>query len=591
MKKTISLSEKSVNLLTWNPKRFVRGVKKVRLKLLQLLPTNSCIINKACCHLLTMFLLMRQYHQKKKTLYIVELVPKNNLTTYLDKLNLCNPNTLVTRLLQIVLQESISRGKVFKPFWNEQCQKLSEISWLPIKIDSVDSDLTSLKALSILEEEKSLSWITKTNLCQQNKNWLQTYYPLFTSITADKWEKEGIQNRELFKSLKIRLYPTQIQKQQIKGWMGTARYIYNKTLNHIQTTHENNWMKNRNQLITKESRFCEECKILSKSYTCKVCKSECSVLINQNIHDWELRTPKEIRLYALKSVSSAYKSAWTNVKRGHFSGFNMKFKSKKKTNVQDCIEIVKTAVNFKNNKVFIYPTILKSGIKIGKRNLKKYKDMKLIDHCKLEFDGTFYNLIINSKVIVKKEHQQLDKVISIDPGVKTFLTCYDPDGNVTEFNKSDKIKQLKKKINNMSFLRKKKRYILKANLKIRNLIDELHWKSINFLTKNYNTVILPNFESQGIVKNSLKTSLNRETMLLRHYTFRERLKSKARTIKNMVIVSVTEEYTTKTCGYCGVLNKKIVLGDSEFTCGSCNLTFNRDYNGARNIFLKTITGQ
>ena len=143
----------------------------------------------------------------------------------------------------------------------------------------------------------------------------------------------------------------------------------------------------------------------------------------------------------------------------------------------------------------------------------------------------------------------------------------------------------------MTSLRKQKRYILKANLKIRNHVDDLHWKTITYLTRNYNTVILPNFESQGMVKGSLKKELNREIMLLRHYTFRERLKNKVRTIKNMVIVSVTEEYTTKTCGNCGVLNHVLKLGDTVFDCSSCDLSFDRDYNGARNIFIKTLSGQ
>lgn len=585
-------SGKSVNLSILHPRQFVRGVKQVRSKLLQLLPTNFCIIDKAFCHLLITFLLTRKYHKKKQTLYIVELVPKNKLTTYFDKLNVCEPNTLVTQLLQIVLRGSILNGKVLKPFWNKQCLDLSETLWLPIKIDSVDSDSSLLKPLSILEEGQSQFLTIKKNESQLNKNWLKTYYPLFTSITADKWEKEGTQNKELFRSLKIRLYPTKEQRLIINNWMGTARFVYNKTLNHLNETKDYNWMRVRNKLVTKESRYCETCEKLSKSHTCKTCNSLCNVILNDTIQNWELETPKDIRLYALKSVITAHKSAWTNVKMGNFRGFNIKFKTKKKTSSQDCIEIDKSSVSFKDNKVFMYSTFLKTGIKIGKRNLKKYKDMSITDHCKLEFDGTFYNLIINSLVKEQREHEQKEKVISIDPSVKTFATCYDPDGKMISFNKnSTAIKALKHKINSMAFFRKKKRYILKANLKIRNLVDDLHWKTITYLTKNYNTVILPNFESQGMVNGSLKKELNREIMLLRHYTFRERLKNKARTIKNMVIISVTEEYTTKTCGNCGMLNQTVKLGNSVFNCSSCGLSFDRDYNGARNIFIKTLSGQ
>lgn len=589
---TTSRSGKSVNLSTLHPRQFVRGVKQVRSKLLQLLPTSSCIIDKACSHLLMAFLLLRNHHIKKQTLFIVELVPKNKLTTYLDKLNVCEPSSLPTQLLQIVLQGSILKGKALKPFWNEQCLALSETLWLPIKIDSVDSDSSLLKPLSISEVVPSQYLTIKTNTCPLNKSWLKTCYPSFTSITADKWAKEGTPNKTLYKSLKIRLYPNKDQKRTIHQWMGTARYVYNKTLHDLNETRDYNWMRVRNKLVTKESRYCETCRRLSKAFVCKTCKHLCTVLTNDTIKNWETETPKDIRLYALKSVIEAHKSAWTNVKRGNFKGFNMKFKTKKKTSTQDCIEIDKKAVSFRNNKVFLYSTILKTGISIGKRNLRKFKDMTITDNCKVEYDGTYYNLIINSVVVEKRDHDQHDKVLSIDPGVKTFATCYDPDGKLISFNKnSELIKKLKRKIDEMSKLRKAKRYILKANLRIRNSVDDLHWQTITYLTKNYNTVILPNFESQGMVKGSLKRELNREIMLLRHYEFRERLKHKARTINNMVIVSSTEEYTTKTCGNCGVLNHVVKLGDDVFKCGSCRLSMDRDYNGARNIFIKTVSGQ
>lgn len=351
-------------------------------------------------------------------------------------------------------------------------------------------------------------------------------------------------------------------------------------------------MRVRNRIVTKESRYCETCRCLSKAFVCKTCSQVCTVLVNDTVKSWEIETPKDIRLYALKSVIAAHKSAWTNVKRGNFKGFSMNFKTKKKTSTQDCIEIDKSSVSFRDNKVFIYSTILKTGIKIGKRNLKKFRDMTITDHCKIEYDGVYYNLIINSVVANKKDHEQYERVVSVDPGVKTFATCYDPDGKLISFNKNATlITKLKKKIDRMSLLGKAKRYILKANLKIRNSVDDLHWQTITYLSKHYNTVILPNFESQGMVKGSLKRELNREIMLLRHYQFRERLKYKARTISNMVIVSTTEEYTTKTCGNCGVLNHVVKLGDDVFNCGSCQVSMDRDYNGARNIFIKTVSGQ
>jgi ribosomal protein L37AE/L43A len=49
----------------------------------------------------------------------------------------------------------------------------------------------------------------------------------------------------------------------------------------------------------------------------------------------------------------------------------------------------------------------------------------------------------------------------------------------------------------------------------------------------------------------------------------------------------TEEYTTQTCTYCGLLNKKIG-GDKIITCKDCKMSVDRDYVGARNILLRFI---
>src|SRR2546423_588161 len=54
------------------------------------------------------------------------------------------------------------------------------------------------------------------------------------------------------------------------------------------------------------------------------------------------------------------------------------------------------------------------------------------------------------------------------------------------------------------------------------------------------------------------------------------------------VVICTEEYTSKTCGCCGVINKN--LGSLKtFKCPSCGATIDRDVNGARNVLLKYIT--
>jgi transposase len=76
-------------------------------------------------------------------------------------------------------------------------------------------------------------------------------------------------------------------------------------------------------------------------------------------------------------------------------------------------------------------------------------------------------------------------------------------------------------------------------------------------------------------------------LLLKHGKFLERLKTYSEKLDNQLIIT-SEDYTSKTCGRCGNIDKK--LGSKEiYTCEKCNYKEDRDLNGARNILLKLIS--
>ena len=105
------------------------------------------------------------------------------------------------------------------------------------------------------------------------------------------------------------------------------------------------------------------------------------------------------------------------------------------------------------------------------------------------------------------------------------------------------------------------------------------------LTNKYR-LFLPIFESQGIVKKSNNKRLNREILRYRHYDFQQKLINKCKLIKGCSVKIVSEAYTTKTCTRCGELNDP---GKSKaYNCSECSLSIDRDINGARNIFLRSI---
>ena len=178
---------------------------------------------------------------------------------------------------------------------------------------------------------------------------------------------------------------------------------------------------------------------------------------------------------------------------------------------------------------------------------------------------------------------------AIDPGVRTIYS----ETSVSQIKvDKERLKKYLLKIDTMRSLRGKKQIKKKRSSKkerqiqrkIGNLVDELHHKTINYLTDRYDTIVLPPFESQEIVKKSSNSSMNRSLLQLKHYKFRMRLGSKCE-MTNRTMINTTEEFTSKTCSNCG--NLKNDLGASEiYRCNSCKLIFERDVNGSRNIFIK-----
>ena len=61
---------------------------------------------------------------------------------------------------------------------------------------------------------------------------------------------------------------------------------------------------------------------------------------------------------------------------------------------------------------------------------------------------------------------------------------------------------------------------------------------------------------------------------------------KAEEIGKQVFI-VSEAYTSKTCSWCGWINRKLG-GKKIFKCRRCNLCLDRDINGARGIFLRAL---
>jgi IS605 OrfB family transposase len=177
------------------------------------------------------------------------------------------------------------------------------------------------------------------------------------------------------------------------------------------------------------------------------------------------------------------------------------------------------------------------------------------------------------------------RIISLDPGVRKFLVGYDPDGKTVFIgeNSNAKLIQLLHSIDNIK-ISKKRRILWK---KVKNLVEEMHWKSISFLIQNYDTIILPDFRVSQMIRSRKLTRMTKRLMCMYSFhQFRQRLEYKCSVYGKRLLI-VDESYTSCTCGVCGSINRSL-KGSERFTC-ECGFDVDRDVNGSRNILIKTLS--
>lgn len=416
---------------------------------------------------------------------------------------------------------------------------------------------------------------------------------------------------------KIRIYPTKKQKIFFNKCFGVTRYIYNNIVNYVNTTYKDD-ISNFNKLKEKGCIFDNCCKDIHENskYFCKKHirkKIKYSFDINRislrnrvlvNDKDltednlWQKEVPYDTRQLIIDDFCTAYKTCITNRRNNNINYFNFRFKTKKDT----------TQIFHINKKALTKELELFKRRKIGKLRVRKKmrkwleKNIKEIEcNCKIiRYNPNQYYLLLSIKKKIKYKKADLG-IVSLDPGVRSFQTFYSSDGICGKigYNFKNKLKNINKKIDNLKSVHTKiKNKKTKKNLrnrifllrtKIKNMISDLHWKTINFLCKYFNIIILPNFETSNMTEKknrNIGKDTVKELLSLNHYKFKLRLKYKCEMLGRKLLL-VDESYTSKTCGNCGNINNNLG-NDKIYSCSKCNYNIDRDLNGARNILLKHL---
>jgi putative transposase len=181
--------------------------------------------------------------------------------------------------------------------------------------------------------------------------------------------------------------------------------------------------------------------------------------------------------------------------------------------------------------------------------------------------------------------------VSLDPGIRTFMTGLS-ENHIIKIgtNVSSKIKSYHKRLSNTNKIfsdGKRRKKEMTYRRKIKNLVDDLHWKTINYLTKTYKTILIGDMSVKGIVRKgeSVLNGINKKTALsLKFYEFRQRLKYQCYT-KHINYKELDERYTSKICSNCGWVNEELE-GKKMFECKKCKKKIDRDINGCRGILMK-----
>ena len=211
-------------------------------------------------------------------------------------------------------------------------------------------------------------------------------------------------------------------------------------------------------------------------------------------------------------------------------------------------------------------------------------------------DKFYLHLPVNENSTISPIDERRE-VVALDPGVRTFMAGYDPDGYCFEWAHNDNrrlrrlqeaCRKLQSEMDKSSNTRRRKLQKVQDRIrdKLSHIVDDNQFKLICFLTKTYKHVLLPSFQSKQMLQMNLNKKTKQELQLWRHFTFRQRLIARAKLVGCNIHV-VTEEYTSRTCTSCGYLNKKCQKKDKK--CRQCSHYIDRDINGARNIYLKTFS--
>ena len=373
----------------------------------------------------------------------------------------------------------------------------------------------------------------------------------------------------MLRAIKIRLYPNKTQTEQFNKLLGCYRFVYNQCLaRKINSYNENKISENLSTL----GKFIHH------------------ELLKDDNYIWLREQNTRVLKQALIDMLRAYKNFYTL-----HTGYP-KFKSKKDNKLSCRFEI--GAISKKNDYTTYHlslANIKNIKFKCSKKYAEYLQKHKLnIKHAtlnKLPCNEYYLSILVDGNLI-HKNIKYTDNAIGIDLGIKDFVITSEGEVfNNIHFTKSklNKIKRLQRQLsrkvigsNNRNKIR------IKLAKLYKNITDKkqyyLHYISNTLINENQ-IICMEDLNVKGMLKNH-KLALSIQEMNFSE--FRRILEYKSRWY-NRQLVFVDRFYpSSKTCNYCGYINKTLKLSDRQWICPNCGNIIERDYNAALNILNEVL---
>jgi len=308
------------------------------------------------------------------------------------------------------------------------------------------------------------------------------------------------------KTLKFRIFPDEIEKDKIQLLLDQYRWYYNSS---VDIFYDHYGSKN---ILKRNNYFYSEFRDIMRKYDYIETRTDDGFIIKEYIKDennnktlepewWKNNVHSRLPRGACEKFISNINSAISNYKNGNISKFNMKYMTKKNNTEYLHFEDSRYPAFLKHIKSrYWYQTKNRKRKYISFNDLKSNKGLEIIYekktnkyflHCPIDIDW-FPNDDRRNDSQIKFNYQEENRIISLDPGIRKFLVGYDPTGKSIfigeEANKE--IMNLLYQIDELESLNEDTFLIWK---KVKNMINELHWKTINFLITNYDTILIPEF--------------------------------------------------------------------------------------------------